>query len=140
VQALKRLGARGVVQPGPNTLQVVVGATADLLASEIRAGLPAESARAITELETSNTSAVSAWRGDAAALLRALGGRANVHKVDTEAGSRLRLNLADSARLDVAALKAVGVRAVAYFPGNQAHLIMGPCAAATRAALVKIMT
>ncbi len=37
--ALKQLGARGTVRPAPHALQVVVGATADQLAGEIRAAL-----------------------------------------------------------------------------------------------------
>ncbi|MGH8268502.1 MAG: N-acetylglucosamine-specific PTS transporter subunit IIBC [Steroidobacteraceae bacterium] len=46
VEALKRLGARGVVRPSATALQVVVGPTADQLASEIReamASMPRES-------------------------------------------------------------------------------------------------
>ncbi|HKF98043.1 MAG TPA: N-acetylglucosamine-specific PTS transporter subunit IIBC, partial [Steroidobacteraceae bacterium] len=38
--ALRRLGARGLVRPSAEALQVVVGATADQLAGEIRAALP----------------------------------------------------------------------------------------------------
>jgi PTS system N-acetylglucosamine-specific IIC component len=47
VEGLKRLGARGVVRPSANALQVVVGPVADLIAGEIRetlAALPRESA------------------------------------------------------------------------------------------------
>ncbi|MBV8909318.1 MAG: PTS transporter subunit EIIC, partial [Gammaproteobacteria bacterium] len=86
-EALKSLGARGLVRPGPTALQVVVGTVADQLASEIRAAL--EAARQSFPGASGNTQA----------LLAALGGRANVRTVEL-AGSRLRIEVVDTALVD----------------------------------------
>jgi N-acetylglucosamine PTS system EIICBA or EIICB component len=150
-EALRRLGARGLVRPSTEALQVVVGTTADQLAGEMRAALrsgerdgatdaapgraprplavPSPDSRAITA-QTSGES----WAGDAAAVLAALGGRANVRSV-ASAASRLRIGIEDAARLDRGALGALGLRGVAV-PGPECvHLIVGPAAPAAAAAL-----
>ncbi len=74
--ALRQLGARGLVRPSPEALQVVVGTTADQLAGRAALGArhhdsaaaPAPPLRTVTA-QTSG----AAWRGDGQALLRALG-------------------------------------------------------------------
>jgi N-acetylglucosamine PTS system EIICBA or EIICB component len=150
-EALRRLGARGLVRPSTEALQVVVGTTADQLAGEMRAVLqsgerdgatdaapgraprplavPSPDSRAITAQMSGES-----WAGDAAAVLAALGGRANVRSV-ASAASRLRIGIEDAARLDRGALGALGLRGVAV-PGPECvHLIVGPAAAAAAAAL-----
>jgi PTS system N-acetylglucosamine-specific IIC component len=42
--------------------------------------------------------------------LQALGGQANVKRVEAVAGGRLRIEVADSALVDIAALQALGAR------------------------------
>ncbi len=142
--ALTRLGARGLVRPTADAVQVVVGTVADLLAGEIRAALaagpapapaaalpppPAAAAEQVTEAD---------WGGDAAALLAALGGAINVRSVEG-AASRVLLNVADSAQVDAMALKRAGVRAVAVLPQGATHLIMGPQAIRAAAALRRLI-
>src|SRR5207244_13657378 len=96
--ALPRLGARGLVRPAANALQVVVGPEADQFAGEIRGALPAARAPA------------HAGSGaDAAALLAALGGRANVHAVET-ASSRLRVSVGDAGLVQPSATRGLGMR------------------------------
>jgi PTS system N-acetylglucosamine-specific IIC component len=143
-QALKRLGARGLVRPSPEALQVVVGTMADQLAGEIREALRAMpngtgqgTGRAAPEgtgpAEVVGEGAVG-WTGDAGVLLTALGGRDNVRTVDT-AASRLRIAVADAARIDHNALGRFGLRGVAEPRPGCIHLIVGPAAPAAAMAL-----
>jgi PTS system N-acetylglucosamine-specific IIC component len=145
VDALRQLGARGVVRPSAEALQVVVGTTADQLAGELRAALqsgalmnttlaaPPPPSRTVTAQTPCET-----WRGDATALLAALGGRSNVRGI-TLAASRLRVEIADVARLERAALEALGLRGVALPRPGCLHLIVGPAAPAAAAALRQLL-
>jgi PTS system N-acetylglucosamine-specific IIC component len=115
--ALKQLGARGVVRPSPETLQVVVGPIADQLASDIRAELkapsPAESAPSLS----------------AAGLLEALGGRANVLDVRL-AASRLLVAVKDPDAVVDNRVAALTVRGIARPAPNSLHIVLGPSAGA----------
>jgi PTS system N-acetylglucosamine-specific IIC component len=62
-----------------------------------------------------------------ASYLAALGGASNVLEVDACA-TRLRLSVVDSARLDEAALKQLGARAVLRLAAGSAQVIVGPLA------------
>jgi PTS system N-acetylglucosamine-specific IIC component len=154
VEALKQLGARGLVRPSADALQVVVGTTADQVAGEIREALHAGSADSAREpavgAATASTPTVTAaaaaargehdpaWSGDVRALLAALGGRDNVRSVAT-AASRLRISVGDAARIDRAALGGLGVRAVAVPVSDCVHLIIGPAATAAGTALRQVI-
>jgi len=149
-EALRQLGARGMVRPSPQALQVVVGTTADQLAGEIRAALPGAEAAAVRGASAAQMqptalpalarrtviaqTAGDSWRGDAASLLAALGGRDNVRTL-AAAASRLRLEIRDAARLDRARLDALGLRGVAVLRPDCVHLLVGPEAGAAAAAL-----
>ena len=100
---LKALGARGVVRPGGDALQVVLGPIADQLAGEIRAALGASGP----------------------SLAEALGGASNIGEVEVH-GSRIRVAVRDAARVDAPALLAAGVRGVATPAENVFHLVIGP--------------
>jgi PTS system N-acetylglucosamine-specific IIC component len=126
--ALKKLGARGVVRPSADALQVVVGPTADQLASEIRSALP----------DTDGSGGSVGIGGAAPALLAALGGRANVRSVET-AWSRLRVSVSDDALVDQGALRGLGLRGVAVAGPGMVHLIVGPAAAEVCDALTKLL-
>ncbi len=78
------------------------------------------------------------WAGDAAAVLQALGGRANVREINT-AASRLRIAVVDGARIDREALARLGLRGIALPAPDCVHLIVGPDAAAAGAALLRVM-
>jgi len=153
--ALRRLGARGVVRPSPEALQVVVGTTADQLAGEIRAvlqsgGAVADTRAAIpppviptaappladrTVIEQSSTRRSGAV---AAAVLAAIGGGSNVRSVGSCA-SRVRIGIGEAARVDHAALAALGLRGVALPRPDSVHLIVGPQAPALAAALRELL-
>jgi PTS system N-acetylglucosamine-specific IIC component len=114
---LKALGARGVVRPGGNALQVVLGPIADQVAGEIRAslhGAPAADAR---------------W-------FDALGGADNVEDVRLRS-SRLILSLADAGKLDKTALERLGARAVTRSDGGRVHLLVDQADAAGISALLQ---
>jgi len=136
---LERLGARGLVRPAEHALQVVVGTHADQLAGDIRAALQRPRPE-VTTAPVAHVPPVTAapWTGDAAAVLEALGGGANVRAVDV-ASSRLRIEVGDGARLDRAALARLGLRGVAQPAPGCVHLIVGPDAAAAGAALLRAM-
>jgi PTS system N-acetylglucosamine-specific IIC component len=143
--ALKALGARGLVRPSPGALQVVVGTMADQLAGEIRNALqhapqPAPAARPLVPagVGAQPQPLPPAGAGDAAALLAALGGRANVRTVEI-AASRLRIGVGDAARIDRAALRALGVRAVALPVADHVHLILGRTAEAAGMRLRRVL-
>ncbi|MGH8237434.1 MAG: N-acetylglucosamine-specific PTS transporter subunit IIBC [Steroidobacteraceae bacterium] len=114
--ALRKLGARGVVRPSPQTLQVVVGPIADQLASDIRSALKAPSAE-----ERPPMSALT--------LLEALGGRANVREVKL-AASRLCVAVKNADAVVDSRIAALTVRGVARPARDSVHFVLGPSAGA----------
>jgi PTS system N-acetylglucosamine-specific IIC component len=113
-KALGRLGARGVVRVGPTGLQVVVGPTAELLAERMRAAMGA-----------------GPGRGGAREILDALGGRENVHRIESGAG-RLLVRLADATRVDDRILERLGARGVARTGGSTVQVIFPDAEALAR--------
>lgn len=111
---LKKLGARGVVRPSAETLQVVVGPIADQLASDIRAEL---------KVPSSADPSLSA-----AGLLEALGGRANVRDVRL-AASRLCIAVRNPDAVVDARVAGLTVRGIARPAPNSLHIVLGPSAA-----------
>jgi PTS system N-acetylglucosamine-specific IIC component len=124
--ALKQLGARGVVRPSAETLQVVVGPIADQLASDIRAELKAPSAASATPSLSS------------ASLLEALGGRANVRDVRL-AASRLLIAVKDPDAVVDTRIAALAARGIARPAPNSVHIVLGPAAGATYEELSAIL-
>ncbi|HEU4516901.1 MAG TPA: N-acetylglucosamine-specific PTS transporter subunit IIBC [Steroidobacteraceae bacterium] len=122
--ALKALGARGLIRPTTDTLQVVVGPVADQLAGDIRRSLRDRSAGARPTAD---------WE----ALLAALGGSANLRGVEAHA-TRLLVAIGDDARVDEAALAAAAPRGFARPSRGSVHVIVGPAAAAARDALAHL--
>lgn len=106
---LKRLGARGLVRPSADTLQVVVGPIADQLASDIRR---AASARGTTAL-------------DIPALAQALGGSSNIEAIEVRS-TRLAVKLRAGASIDAGAIKAAGARGAVAVGDALWHVIVGP--------------
>jgi PTS system N-acetylglucosamine-specific IIC component len=131
---LKRLGAVGLVRPGPNALQVVVGPIADQLAGEMRAVL--RLAPQVPAGSPPTPPGDQAPPADPLRLLAALGGRANVLGVEALAG-RIRVAVGDAALIDRAAVRAVGLRGVAVPAPGCVHLLTGPGGAQTAAGLAR---
>ncbi|MDE2367889.1 MAG: N-acetylglucosamine-specific PTS transporter subunit IIBC [Burkholderiales bacterium] len=106
--ALKALGVRGLIKPSAGSVQVVVGPEVDLLADEIRALLAQGDAPA----------------ADRAAWLAALGGAANVQRVEAVAGTRLRFVVAQADRVDEAALESLGALGLQRFSSALVHVLV----------------
>jgi len=124
--ALRALGARGVVRPSDRALQVVLGPIADQVAGEIRAAMglapPTPKPLAVTP-----AAAVTPTLDDdarAQALVAAVGGPSNLESVST-CSSRLRLLVRDKARIDDAALTALGARGVVRLGDRVVHVVLG---------------
>jgi PTS system N-acetylglucosamine-specific IIC component len=133
---LRRLGARGLVRPSEHALQVVVGPTADALASEIRevsrradasAAPPVPDATPGIGLETRYSPV------EVAALIAALGGRANVRSVEPAAG-RVRITVNDPSCVDRTAPVTLDFRGFAQPSRAVVHVLTGPAQAAALAA------
>jgi len=127
---LKALGSRGVVRPGGPTLQVVLGPTADGVASDIRAALqvppPPLAQPALVAPDTDQAPAASVGpRARYTEVLAALGGAANVQALDARS-TRLMVQLNDPSLTDTTALQTLGVRGIAATANRQLQLIIGP--------------
>lgn len=128
---LKRLGARGILRPSANGVQVVLGPVADTVAMEMRAAIEsgpiaasAASGRAVpvatAPTPSSATDPSQVTLPDA--LAKALGGRDNLTSIAHYAG-RWRIELKDTDR--VATELPPGARAIARVGGNVVHLLEG---------------
>jgi PTS system N-acetylglucosamine-specific IIC component len=107
--ALKRAGARGVVRPGGNAVQVVMGPLADQIAGEMRQALAGAPPRGRPVAE----------------LLAALGGAANVEKVEPRS-SRLCVTLASRDSVNEQTLAGLGLRGFVHAAPDSLHLLTGP--------------
>jgi N-acetylglucosamine PTS system EIICBA or EIICB component len=150
LQALKRLGARGVVTPSATALQVVVGPIADQIAGEIReamASMSKEGAAAPAPRAPSSPQPLQAAPPPAVpapakevlcGLLAALGGRQNVRSIEP-ASSRLRIAVASTSAIDSAAIRKLGMRGVVIAAKDCVHVIVGPAAEAAGVALRELL-
>lgn len=111
--ALRSLGARGIVRPGGNALQVVVGPIADQLAQEVRSAREPEA-------------------DTAGAIAEALA-PAGIRNVEL-CGSRLIVDLEDPSLLSAARLNALSTRGWVELPGS-VQIIVGPEAESVAARL-----
>ncbi|MDG5494285.1 N-acetylglucosamine-specific PTS transporter subunit IIBC [Niveispirillum sp. BGYR6] len=124
--SLKGLGARGVIRPSANALQVVLGPIADQVAVEIRDAMAqGGGTQPARKAETATASAAVAGISLTDAALAALGGAGNIRRV-SQHGSRLRLELADTAKADRASLTRLGVREMAVPGDGLLHLLLAP--------------
>jgi PTS system N-acetylglucosamine-specific IIC component len=116
-ESLKALGARGIVRPSPNAVQVILGPDADRIAGQIR-----------SELSRGGPPAPAEVSPHLNPLLAALGGRTNLRSVEV-ASSRLRVTVEDAAAVDDAAIRSMGLRGVARPSAHCIHIVVGPEAA-----------
>ena len=148
--ALRTLGARGIVRPSRNVLQVVIGPQAEIVAGEIREAMASGEYAAIgpavqKPVVSGETAAgpiaegpVPASAEEAAAaqhLVSAFGGSSNVQAAENVAVTRLRFVLRDGRRTDEEALKRAGAGDVMKASENVWHVIAGQRAPAIAAAL-----
>jgi PTS system glucose-specific IIC component len=135
---LKALGAAGVMRVG-NGVQAIFGPLSENMKTDMQeylktagsdaelapAGTPA--AEAAAPVAAAAVSAASSTQQTARAekIRAALGGAANIQKLEALAATRLRVVLSDASRLDTAALKAAGVPATQSFSSGELDLIVG---------------
>ena len=116
---LRALGARGLVRPGGNALQVVLGPEADRVAGEMRDAC-AVASPAATE------------------LLAALGGAANVEAVEARPG-RLCVTIRDAGAVDLERLRIPGLRGAALASPTSVHLLAASDPAALAESLGELL-
>jgi PTS system N-acetylglucosamine-specific IIC component len=107
--ALRALGARGIVHPGGNALQVVLGPIADQVAGEIR--------NACASRQSASAASLPSAIGD---VLRVAG----IRTID-RCGSRLLVGLHHPSRISTADLDGLGTRGWVSVPQG-VQLIIGP--------------
>lgn len=142
--ALRALGARGVLKLDNGALQVVFGPIADQVAGEVRAAIATGPTAAATTMlvaaatppaAAASAAPAAATLFDAGAVARALG-EGNIRAVRAR-GTRLLVDLKDPAKVDRAALERGGILAT-VIPGDATqpiHLIVGDATAQLAAAL-----
>ncbi len=118
---LKALGARGLIRPSDNALQIVLGPIADSVAVEIRDAI---AAGGVVPVAAAPLPGVADIRLTPATLV-ALGGADNVEAA-TQHGTRLRIRLKDTDRASATALEALGVHAIARPAPGLLHLLTTP--------------
>jgi glucose PTS system EIICB or EIICBA component len=132
---LKALGAAGVVVAG-RSLQAIFGTRSENLKTDLEEYLKTAGPEADAVEEASPVVApppagiVSRLRdpeaaGKARAIIAALGGVGNIHRVDACAETRLRLEVGDEAPVDEAALYAAGVSGMMRLANHTLHLVVG---------------
>jgi glucose PTS system EIICB or EIICBA component len=134
---LKALGAAGVVRVG-NGVQAIFGTLSENMKTDMQeylktagseAGLApggmqvAEAAAPIAGAAVSAHSPTQKARAEK--IRAALGGAANIKKLEALAATRLRVLLSDASGLDIAALKEAGVPATQSLANGEFDLIVG---------------
>ena len=117
---LKALGARGLIRPSANALQIVLGPIADSVAVEIRDAIAAGGAAPVQAVPAATTAADIRLTP---ATLAALGGADNVQAA-TQHGTRLRVRLENTDRASTPALEALGIHAIARPAPGLLHLLV----------------
>ncbi|MBC8636619.1 PTS glucose transporter subunit IIBC [Caballeronia sp. EK] len=135
---LKALGAAGVVRVG-NGVQAIFGPLSENMKTDMQEYLKSAGSDADLPVAGVTTAATEAARAPAAVAAQdtaqqkaraekiraALGGAANILKLEPLAATRLRVALGDASRLDGAALKAAGVPATQVLANGEVDLIVG---------------
>ena len=133
--ALRTLGARGVVRPSRNALQVVIGPQAEIVAGEIREAMASGEYAALGPAVESPAvsvegAAISARPDQASAedaalaqrLVHAFGGSSNVEAAEHVAVTRLRFVVRDTGKADEEVLKCAGAAGVMKVSENVWHV------------------
>jgi PTS system glucose-specific IIC component len=134
-EKLKALGAAGVVVAGDG-VQAIFGTQSENLKTEMQeflktAGPEADEAEEAPRVKTLPPSGLQPPLRDpdaarkASAWIAALGGKANIVRLDACAQTRLRVEVRDEALVQETALKAEGISALVKLNGRILHLLAG---------------
>ncbi|SAK92179.1 PTS system N-acetylglucosamine-specific transporter subunit IIBC [Caballeronia calidae] len=135
---LKALGAAGVLRVG-NGVQAIFGPLSENMKTDMQeylktagsdadlpaAGAPAAATQAASAPVVAVVQDPAQQKARAEGIRAALGGAANILKLEPLAATRLRVALGDTSRLDAAALKAAGVPATQSLANGEMDLIVG---------------
>jgi glucose PTS system EIICB or EIICBA component len=134
---LKALGAAGVLRVG-NGVQAIFGTSSENMKTDLQeylktAGSEADLAPGGTQVAEAAAPIAapaaaapgSTQKARADKIRAALGGTANIKKLEALAATRLRVLLSDASRLDAAALKEAGVPATQSLSNGELDLIVG---------------
>jgi PTS system glucose-specific IIC component len=132
---LKALGAAGVIEVGDG-MQAIFGTRSENLKTEMEeylktAGPEADEVEEPSPVHAPPAAGVISRLRDpdaarkTAAWIAALGGPANIDRVDACAETRLRVVLRDDTRIEEASLRKAGIDAVIKLPGKTLHLLAG---------------
>ncbi|SAL12675.1 PTS system N-acetylglucosamine-specific transporter subunit IIBC [Caballeronia choica] len=134
---LKALGAAGVLRVG-NGVQAIFGTSSENMKTDLQeylktAGSEADLAAGGTQVAEAAAPIAapaaaapgSTQKARADKIRAALGGTANIKKLEALAATRLRVLLSDASRLDAAALKEAGVPATQSLSNGELDLIVG---------------
>ena len=125
--ALRKLGARGVVKLGNDGLQVVLGPIADQVAGDIRTRLgvmrrsPVAAPTSPAAIPVSETGA-AIDPAKVAQILNALGGSANIKRIEGAAG-RVLISVLEATVVNESALRALVTRGIARPQPDSVHLL-----------------
>ncbi len=123
-------GAGSPGAPGVSGAPPMSGAPAMSGAASMSGSVAVSGAAAVSDAQAAS--------GAGNALLAALGGRSNIRAVET-ASTRLRINIADTAKVDQRAIMSLGMRGVAVAAHNWIHVIVGPEADAAGSSLRQLL-
>ena len=140
--ALKAIGARGVLKRGGESVQVIIGPEADMIADEIRREIASGRPAAATAVQAAPVAAQAAAQSSAQSSagtddeagpldpnpsrwLAVLGGAANIVSLDAVAVTRLRVIVRDPVAVDRAQL---GSLDVAWVSADTLHIVVGSAA------------
>ncbi|KWE88772.1 PTS N-acetyl-D-glucosamine transporter [Burkholderia ubonensis] len=127
---LKAIGARGVLKRGGNSVQVIIGPEADIIADEMRAAIGGGATASVS----TGAAAAPAAPADGAAgpldpdparWLAVFGGATNVASLDAVATTRLRVAVVDPSAVDRERLASLDV---AWVGADTFHIVCGASA------------
>ncbi|KVZ13390.1 N-acetylglucosamine-specific PTS transporter subunit IIBC [Burkholderia ubonensis] len=127
---LKAIGARGVLKRGGNSVQVIIGPEADIIADEMRAAIGGgATASASTGAAAAPAAPADGAAGpldpDPARWLAVFGGATNVASLDAVATTRLRVAVVDPSAVDRERLASLDV---AWVGADTFHIVCGASA------------
>ncbi|MEM5425605.1 N-acetylglucosamine-specific PTS transporter subunit IIBC [Paraburkholderia ferrariae] len=134
--ALKAIGARGVLKRGGESVQVVIGPEADIIADEIRgeiarggsaAGKAAPAAQAVLAAQASASADIAHGPLDPnpSRWLAVFGGVGNIVSLDAVAATRLRVIVRDPAAVD---REKLGALDSVWTSADTLHIVVGDAA------------
>ena len=138
---LKALGAKGILAPGEGSLQIILGPQAEIVAGEIRDALHMEDTLPLMhETHVAQTNNVDdAQLFLASNIIDALGGIHNLHDIQLNALTRIRVEIIDTNFISLEKLNSLGILAIIDLGDHVKQLYCGDNSNEIYAAMVKLI-